>query len=347
MHALPRHHRILLLTEGRLGVFTSKTAAVLMRYRAEDVVAVVDSEATGLDVRSVIPWAPRVPVVADVRQAAPLQPDALFIGIAPVGGALPDEMRRHVEAALGMGMDVVSGLHERLGQVEGLSRLARERGGRIYDLRTPPARQVVASAKARATRCRRVLTVGSDCNVGKMVAAVELARAAASAGYDARFIATGQTGIMIAGQGVAIDACVADFVAGAVEEAVLSAGECDICFVEGQGSIGHPGYSGVTLSLLHGACPQALVLVHHAGRERHKAEPNHPLAPLADQIRVYEEAAALLHAARVVGIALNTVDLEESAAREAAARLEDETGLPVEDVLRQGCARLMEASIGG
>jgi uncharacterized NAD-dependent epimerase/dehydratase family protein len=360
VHVLPPYRRLLLLTEGRLGVFSSKTAAVLLRYRAQDVVAVVDSVAAAGDLRAAVPWAPRVPIIADVRQAASLRPDALFIGVAPVGGALPEEMARHVEAALRVGLDVVSGLHTRLADDPRFAALARahdsaaaqahtaqacEPAPRILDLRTPPAQQVVASARARDTRCRRVLTVGTDCNVGKMVAALELARAGRAAGLDARFVATGQTGIMIEGRGVAIDAVVADFVAGAVEELVLSVAGCDLCVVEGQGSIGHPGYSGVTLSLLHGVCPDAMVLVHHAGRERHNAEPHHPLAPIRQQIAAYEQAAALLHPARVVAIALNTVNLAKAAAREAAERLEGETGLPTADVMRDGCERLLTACL--
>lgn len=347
VHVLPPYRRILLLTEGQLGVYSSKTAAVVLRYRAADVVGLIDTPAAGRRVQEVIPWAPPVPILPDIAAAAPLRPDALLIGVAPVGGALPEPMRRHVRAALHAGVDVVSGLHHFLADDAELADLAAASGARIHDLRRPPAERIVASARALTTRCRRVLTVGTDCNVGKMVTALELSRAARRRGLDARFLPTGQTGIMVAGRGVTIDACVADFVAGAVEQMVLDAADADVCFVEGQGSIAHPGFSGVTLSLLHGACPHALLLVHQLGRTQYNAPPRSPLPPIAALIAAYEQAAAFLHPARVVAVALNTLDHDDAAARAAARRLEDELAIPVADPIRDGCERLLDAALGG
>ncbi len=343
MHRLPPYKRLLLLTEGQLGVFTSKTAAVLLRHRPDDVVGVLDSAAAGRDLTEFIPWAPPVPIVADMAAAAKLGPDALIVGVAPVGGTLPPDMRRHMCAALEMGVDVVSGLHTFLGDDTELAVIAAQSKARIFDLRRPPAQRVIASARAVSTRCRRVLTVGTDANVGKLVAALELAAAARARGRDARFVATGQTGILVAGAGITIDACVADFAAGAAEQVVLDAADCDVCFVEGQGSLGHPGFSAVTLALLHGVCPDAMVLVHQLGRDRHKAPPHTPLPPLDRLIAAYEQAAGLLHPARVVGVALNTFGYAPEAAREASRRLADELERPVADPVRDGCARLLEA----
>lgn len=346
MPALPHYRRLLLLTEGRLGVFTSKTAAVLLRYRAPDIVALVDAAAAGRRVADVIPWAPDVPILPTVEAAQPLHPDALFIGIAPVGGALPLEMRAHVSAALALGIDVVSGLHTFLQDDGELARIAVQNGARIHDLRRPPGERCVACGRARSTRARRVLTVGTDCNVGKMVAALELTAAAQRRGLRARFVATGQTGIMVAGDGVAIDACVSDFAAGAVEQLVLANGDADVCFVEGQGSLGHPGFSPVTLALLHGACPDALVLVHEVGRTRYKAPPHDPLPPLPRLIAAYEETAALLHPARVVGVAINAAGQDPTAAARARREIEQELDLPVADVLRDGADTLLGAALG-
>lgn len=347
MHILPVYHRILLLTEGQLGVFSSKTAASLLRYRGNDVVGVVDSAAAGRNIADFIPWAPPVPIVPDIAATAPLQPDALFVGVAPVGGALPDDMRAPVVAALNAGIDVVSGMHGFLSDDPELVSLAARRGARLLDLRRPPADRVVASAQALHTRCRRVLTVGTDCNVGKMVAALELTAAARRRGADARFLATGQTGIMIAGRGISVDACVADFTAGAVEQLVLDAADADICFVEGQGSVAHPGYSAVTLALLHGACPDALVLVHQLGRTHYKAPPNGPLPAMRRLIDVYEQTAGLLHPARVVALAVNSVGQTDAAARTGVSALERELGLPVADPVRDGCDRILDAVLGG
>ena len=343
MHVLPSYRRLLLLTEGHLGVFTAKTAASVLRYRPDDVVAVIDAAAAGKRLTEFIPWAPVVPILPDVAAARDLQPEALFVGIAPVGGALPAEMRSHVCAALQVGIDVVSGLHSFLSDDPELAAAASASGARLLDIRRPPAERVVASALALGTRCQRVLTVGTDCNVGKMVTALELTATARRRGLDARFLASGQTGIMIAGRGIAIDACVADFAAGAVEQLVLDAAQSDVCFVEGQGSLGHPGFSGVVLALLHGACPDALVLVHQLGRTHYKAPPHSPLPPMKDLIVAYERTAALLHPARVVAVALNSFGHPLEAARAAADRWERDLGLPVVDPVCDGGERLLDA----
>lgn len=338
---------MLLLTEGQLGVYSSKTAAVVLRYRATDVVGVLDTAVAGRSIQETIPWAPPVPILPDMTAAAALRPDALLIGVAPVGGALPESMRRHVLAALRAGIDVVSGLHHFLADDGELAAIAAESGARIFDVRRPPAERIVASARALTTRCRRVLTVGTDCNVGKMVAALELTLAARRRGLDARFLPTGQTGIMVAGRGITIDACVGDFAAGAVEQMVLDAADADVGFIEGQGSVAHPGFSGVTLSLVHGACPHALVLVHQLGRTRYNAPPHSPLPPIKPLIAAYEQAAAFLHPARVAAVALNTLHHDDDAAHAAARRLEEELEVPVADPVRDGCERLLDAALAG
>jgi uncharacterized NAD-dependent epimerase/dehydratase family protein len=345
MHKLPPYHRILLLTEGQLGVFTSKTAASLLRYRAADIAGIIDSAAAGRDVRTDIPWSPPVPIVADIAAARTLRPDALFIGIAPVGGALPPEMRKPVEEALAAGIDVVSGLHTFLSDDAELTALAARQGARLLDLRRPPADRLIANMRARTTRCRRVLAVGTDCNVGKMVAALELAAAARQRGLQTRFLATGQTGIMIDGCGISIDACIADFAPGAVEQLVLDAAAADVCFVEGQGSILHAGYSPVTLALIHGACPDAMVLVHQLGRTHYRNSPDVPLPDLRKLIALYEEIASFLHPSRVAAVAVNSLGCDDATTAREVARLEAELGLPVADPVRHGAERLLAAAM--
>ena len=345
MHVLPPYRRILLLTEGRLGVFSSKTAAVLLRYRADDIVGVVDSRAAGIELRSVIPWAPAVPIVADVLAAERWQPEALFIGVAPPGGALPPEMRRQVTGALRAGLDVVSGLHQALADDDEFAALAAQTGARIFDLRVPPPERVLASGRARTTRCRRILTVGTDGNVGKMVTSLELTAAARRRGLDARLLPTGQTGTMITGRGIAVDALVADFAPGAVEQLVLSAADSDVCVVEGQGSLAHPGFSAVTLALVHGACPDAMILVHHAGRTRYRVSPHDRLPPLAELRAAYEQAASLLHPARVVGVALNPFGQEARVVRDETRWIERELRVPVVDPIGVGSDVLLDAAL--
>ena len=344
MHVLPPYERIIVLTEGHLGVFSSKTAACLLRYRGQDVVGVVDSTAAGTDVRTAIPWAPPVPVFENVAAAAGSQPQALFIGIAPVGGALPPEMRQHVRQALRAGIDVVSGLHVHLSDDDEFAEAGRQSGARLFDLRQPPTPGVIAGGRARGTRCRRVLTVGTDGNVGKMVTAFELKRAAQRRGLHVRLAATGQTGIMIEGYGIVVDAVVADFAAGATEQLVLHISDCELGIIEGQGGIAHPGFSGVTLALLHGACPDAMILVHHAGRTHYRAEPHGPIPPLDRLCAAYEQAASLLHPARVVAVAINGFDVEQHLVRAEMRRIEQELKVPVADPITPDVQRLLAAA---
>jgi uncharacterized NAD-dependent epimerase/dehydratase family protein len=346
MHILPPYERILVLTEGQLGVFSSKTAACLLRYRGQDVVGVIDSTAAGTDVRTAIPWAAPVPVFESIAAAAGVRPQALFIGIAPVGGALPPEMRQHVGQALRAGIDVVSGLHAHLGDDDELATAARQSGARLVDLRKPPTPGLIAGGRARGTRCRRILTVGTDGNVGKMVTTFELKHAAQQQGLDVRLAATGQTGIMIEGCGIAVDAVVADFAAGATEQLVQHIGDCELGIIEGQGSLAHPGFSGVTLALLHGACPDAMILVHHAGRTRYKAEPHGPIPPLDRLCAAYEQAASLLHPARVVAVAVNGFGVEQDVLQAEMRRIEEELQIPVADPITPDVQRLLAAAMG-
>jgi uncharacterized NAD-dependent epimerase/dehydratase family protein len=346
MHTLPAYRRIAILAEGRLGVFSSKTAAALLRYRPGDIVAIVDSQAAGSDPRKYVPWSPPIPILPDVASSLTYQPQALFVGIAPPGGDLPDDMRRHIREALAAGIDVVSGLHVFLGDDPDLSQLAASSGASILDLRRPPATRRLASARALTTRCRRILTVGSDGNVGKMVAALELTAAACRRNLDARFLATGQTGIMVAGSGIVIDAVPADFAPGAAEDLVLSAAQADLAIVEGQGSLAHPGFSAATLALVHGVCPDAMILVHHAGRTHYKALPDKKLPPLTELRALYEAAASILHPARVVAVAVNFFGVEASKKSEFTRSIEDELRLPAADVFEPGGAdRLLDAAL--
>ena len=177
-----------------------------------------------------------------------------------------------------------------------------------------------------------------------MVVAIEVARALAGLGHDTKFVATGQTGIMIEGYGIVVDAVVADFAAGATEQVVLHIGDCELGIIEGQGGIAHPGYSGVTLALLHGACPDAMILVHHAGRTRYKAEPHDPIPPLDRLCAAYEQAASLLHPARVVAVAINGFDVEQHLVQAEIGRIERELKVPVADPITPDVQRLLAAA---
>lgn len=334
-------HRFLILADGQFDPLTSKTANSCIRYFPERIVAVLDRQQAGKTVGEVLGYGGAIPVVGDFAAAAASGPGAtaVLVGIAPPGGQLPAEWRAWLHQAIEAGLEVWSGLHTFIGDDPELGALARARGVRVFDARRPPPDLPVADGRAAEVDALVVLAVGSDCNVGKMTAQLQLRDALRGRGHRVSFAATGQTGIFIEGWGIAVDAVVADFVAGAAEQLVLRAAvDHDIVLVEGQGSLVHPGYSGVTLSLLHGSCPDALLLCHQSSRawigDYHGREPWVRIPPLAELVELHERAAAPVRPARVIGISLNTFDLPEAAAREAVARAHEETGLPVTDPVR-------------
>ena len=349
---LGKPRRLALMAEGRFTPLDAKTAVGVLRYRAAEVAAVIDSTRAGRTCVACVGVGGAVPVVANLEGAAALGADSLLIGVAPQGGELPPAWRATVRSALERGWDVLSGLHAFLGDDAEFATLAADGHGHIVDVRRPPAARRIGAGRAAQLKATVVLTVGSDCNVGKMTAALELVRALEAAGERAAFVATGQTGVFIADRGVVVDAVVADFVAGEVEALVLeAAAESAIVVVEGQGALHHPAYSGVTLALLHGACPVAMVLCHEAGRDRIRVgrggEAGWPIPPLAALVEAYETAAGWLRPARVIGVALNTLGLEEGAARAACERATRETGLTATDPVRFGAAPLAAAVIAG
>jgi len=346
----PTAHRFLIIADGQFGPMTSKTANCCIRYMPERIVGVLDRAHAGKTARDVLGFGGAIPVVGDFERSLALGASAVLIGIAPTGGRLPPEWRGWLRTAIERGLEIWSGLHTFIGDDPELGSLARERGVRILDARKPPPNLPVADGRAAEVDAYVVHTVGSDCNVGKMTAQVELRNALVERGQRTRFVATGQTGIFLEGWGIAVDAVVADFIAGAAETLVLEAArDADIILVEGQGSLVHPGYSGVTLGLLHGSCPDALILCHQATRgyigDYHGREPWVKIPPLAELVEIYERAAAPVRPARVIGICLNTFDLTDAQAAAAIARATAETGLPAADPVRFGPAPLADAIV--
>lgn len=338
--------RALILAHDKFTPLTGKTGVCLLRYRRGDVVAVVDRSKAGRDAGDVVAEARGVPIVASVQEALKLQPDTLFIGIAPVGGALPQEWRPDLALALERGMTVVSGLHTFLADDPDLAALARKGGGRIVDVRRPPAERRIATGEARFLESIVVLTVGTDCSIGKMTAAVELHLEAQRRGLASGFVATGQTGMMVGcDAGVTIDAVVGDFMAGEVERLVVQVAKQGkrLVWVEGQACVTHPAYSGVTVGLLHGASPDYLIMCHDATRKERKGFPGFPLAPVREEIVFNEQLLKWTTGGKVVGVALMTLGLNDHEAKDAIARMELETGLPCTDVIRFGAGRLVDA----
>jgi len=336
--------RYLILAPHTFATRAAKTAHGVIAYSRDVTVAVVDPENAGKCVRDVLPYLDSdAPIVADVAAGLVHKPTSLLIGIAPQGGGLPPEFRAEIRVAMRAGLEIVSGLHTIIGDDPELAELARTHDSRIWDLRLPPAAPLFSGA-AYDIEARILLTVGSDCAVGKMTAALELTRAARDRAVDATFVPTGQTGIAIAGWGTAIDRVIADFAPGAAEQLVLE-GERrarDLLVVEGQGGINHPAYAPVTLALLYGTAPDALVLVHVPSRTTIDGY-DIPLLGYRELIGTYENLCAGVKPAKVAGIALNTKDLDEAAARAAIEDARQETGLPCDDVVRFGPHALYDA----
>jgi uncharacterized NAD-dependent epimerase/dehydratase family protein len=331
--------RYLVLAEGRSGDdHYGKTMRGIVHYGPHPVVAILDSTRAGESYRE-------IPIVATVEEAKPLGPTTAAVGVATQGGRFPPEWRDLLKDSIRAGLDLESGLHEHISEDSELAALAAQHGVELRDLRKPPADLSVPTGENLQVPATIVLTVGSDCAIGKKTVAVELDLAARRRGLKSVFVPTGQTGIWIAGWGIAIDAVVSDFLAGAAERLVVegAARGGELLWVEGQGSLVHPAYSGVTMGLMHGAVPHAFVLVHKARSTHTEGYPDHPLPPLTDLIELHERASLPLRPAKVVAIALHTGALEEADARAEIAAVAAETGLPVDDPVRFGAEPLLDA----
>jgi len=314
---------------------------------------VIDPAHAGEDLQTLTGIPRSVPLVADMAAALPYGPEVAVVGLAPSGGRLPLEMRSDVVHALRSGLSLASGLHSRLAEDPEFAEVPLAPGQWIWDLRQEPEDLEVATARCAALPCRRVLAVGSDMAVGKMSACLELQRAARAQGLDSRFVGTGQAGILISGQGVALDAVRVDYAAGSVEAAVMAASEGAgpeaLVLVEGQGSLCHPG-STATLPLMRGSQPTDLLLVHRAGQTHVRTRPGAvPVAipPLPELISTCEAVAALGRPdglrPKVRAVALNTALLDERSAADQAQHLADQLGLPVLDPVRHGAGGLLRA----
>ena len=334
--------RVLVLAEGRSGdPHFGKTARGVIRYRPRDVVAVLDSQRPGEELEGFA-------IVANVADAMRFEPTVALVGVATQGGRFPPAWRELLKDCITNGLDIESGLHEFISDDVELMTLAEQHSVTLRDLRKAPAGLNVPTGANLTHNARSILTVGSDCAIGKMTVCLELDREARSRGVRSEFVPTGQTGIAIAGWGISVDAVVADFIAGAAEQLVLEGVERggEVLFVEGQGSLLHPAYSGVTLGLIHGSAPHAYVLCHQAGETVVDGDERFPIPPLSELVALHEQMSLLARPARVEAIALNTRALDDVAARRAVDEAESETGLPADDPVRFGPAKLVDALLG-
>jgi len=331
---------MIILTDGYNDWHTAKTAVCVIRYRPEQVVAVLDREGAGKTCQEVLGLGGKIPVVASVADVP--EANALLIGIAPPGGKLPRPWRPIVLEAIRRKLDVVSGMHELLNDDPEFSRAAKEHGVRLVDVRMTDERDV-ANRKGIREKCLRIQTIANDCSCGKMVTAVELAQGLKRAGVDAKFVATGQTGILVEGDGCPVDRVICDFLNGAAERLVLAHQHHDVIVIEGQGSLFHPRYSNVSLGLLHGAMPDGLIACYEMGRTMIGGMEPLPLPSLERLIEYYEASARVMHPCRVIGISINSRIFSDEQAAAEREKVRRQTGLPACDVIRDGPEELVHA----
>lgn len=345
----PAETPLVLLAEGCFGRHESKTAIGVIRYGQWPITAVIDSSQQGKTVQDVLSDTRcTAPVVESLEKALSLSPKAkaLLIGTAPMGGGLPDHYRTIVKAAIEAGLHVISGLHIFLNQQPDLKTLAEKHGVTLWDVRDVPEENIITRMLPRPPEVKVITLVGSDCSVGKMSSALEIHHALQAQGEKSAFVATGQTGIMIAGSGVPLDRVIGDFMAGYLEalidETIQNTG-AEWIIVEGQGSLLHPAYSGVTLSLLHGSAPDGMILCHNTRLTGIHNYEHLPIPPMSRLAALYEEAAGWIKPAKVHGVALNTSAFETGIAREQIRQVAAETGLATTDTVRFGAQPLAEA----
>lgn len=336
--------RMVILAEGKFSPLESKTANQAIRYLPEEVVGVIDSRTGGMTIQQVLGFGGTIPVFPDLRASLVVRPNTLLIGIAPTGGQLPDAWRPIIKEAIAQNMTVIGGLHTLLTEDQEFAGLAQACGVSLIDLRKVPEEyNAIARGSWRTRSARTILTVGTDCNVGKMTAAIEIHRALQRRGKRSDFIATGQTGILLSGKGVAVDHLLSDFVAGAVEKLVddSTAVGNEVIIVEGQGALTHEGYSSVTMGLLHGVMPDAMILVHHPARPTN--DYGLSLSNLGHAISLHEAVLEQFKRSKVIGIAVNPVGMNSLEVERAIGELEQTTKLPAADVLTKGIEKLADA----
>lgn len=343
----PATRRLAVLTEG-LDAYRNKTAINLIRFRPHEVVCVIDTRHSGQDLQELLGIGRGIPIVGSAAEAVKLGAVQLVIGVATPGGFLPAELRPIVYEAMRNRVGVISGLHESVGGDPNLASLAARHAVEVVNLRkVSDDAQHIGTGRARQSKAFRVLTVGTDANIGKTTTALMMHAWHKRHGPGrSRFVATGPDGVLVKGRGLCIDRCITDFASGAMENVILTESKGrDMLFVEGQDSILSPCYGAVSIAVLHGSCPDAMVLCHIPSRKLHR-HTDVPIPSLLQYIAAYESLLAPMHPGKVVAISLNTMDLDPDSAKRAVEKAAAETGLPVADPVREGdegVARLVGA----
>ena len=342
MTDLRRDVRYAILAEGNFNSRDSKTANAVLRFIPESAAAVIDSTQAGKTAQEVIGYGGDTPVVSSFQETLTYSPNTLLIGIAPMGGKLPDEWRTIVLDAIREGLDILSGLHTFLVDDKELASAANANKVEIIDLRKPPADLIVSEDRWRERSSYVVLTVGTDVAIGKMTTLIQLLDFLRQGTLNTVFIATGQTGLLLTDKGVCVDAVKSDFIAGSIESEIMKVdNDYDLQLVEGQGSLFHQGYSGVTLGLIHGSMPDGILICHEPSRKVN--DYGTKLPTLTEAIELHIAVIKPIRKVDIIGISLYTAELSEDMARVAIKDAEEETGLPADDPVRFGSDKLGNA----
>ncbi len=339
-----KNQRIAIYAQDKFSAVTSKVATSFIRYHEQDCIAVIDRQNAGKTVQDVLGYGGDIPIVNSIVDILDMKPEVLMIGTGLYSNELPEDYRNVIKFAIESKMNVVSGLHYRISKDAELAELAKLTGSLIWDTKEPPADLKTNEANLDEVDAFVIHTVGSDCRVGKKTTSLELVANLKNRGVNIGFAASGQGGIYISGSGYAVDAVPSDFIAGVTERLVKdSAKDHDWVVLEGQGSISHPAYSGVTLGLLHGGMPQALILCHEAHLTAHKNWDHVATLPLPTLVTLYEQLASCQRTAKVVAVSVNCRGLDKAAAALYIKEIEAQTGLPATDVMLFGADKLADA----
>ena len=336
--------RMVLLAEGRLSSIGVRMVIASLLYIPERVVAVIDSTKERGTASEAVGFGGDTPIVHSIEEAMAFNPDSLLIGITPLGGQLPESWRRITREAAASGLHIISGLKAPLSQDPELAGIARMNNAQVFDLlAVSNTHQIRAQGSWRRRRAKTVLTVGTDSNTGKMTTALLMHREMQRRGINSTLIGTGPTGILISGRGIAVEALTTDFLAGALEFEVDRAVDegFEYVIVEGQSAITNCGTSAIALGLLHGVMPDALVLCHQPSREVDGF--GLPLPALGEAVALHEALIGVFKPAKVVGIGLNSMDLNREELRVVSEKIRSESGLPAVDPLRETPAVLVDS----
>lgn len=337
--------RFAILVEGQFNFLYAKTCNAMLRYKPDEVVCCIDSTNAGSTTNDIMQIGGNIPVVPNIASALQYKPDTLLIGIATEGGYLPDNMRTEIFTAIENGLNIVCGLHEFLSNDTVLSELAKKHNVTITDLRKPPDVLPFTKGSWKNRTTPVLLTVGTDCDTGKMTAAWEIKNKLKAHNIKASFVGTGQTGILLSESGVAVDAVVSDFVAGAIEAEIDKvADSCDVVIVEGQGSLTHMAYSGVTLGLLHGSMPDMIVMCHEPSRKKDTF--NHPMQPVNKVLKLYLDLMTIFKPCVCAGLCLITYSESDETAQKTVHSYNKDYGLPADDFVRFGGETIIDNIIG-